>query len=353
MKNFLLEQEQKAQEIAILNEFINSNPDARECKRALAVKMAIENEAYSKITKLLNVCKSYVTTWKQKFEAEGIEGIKLGYQGGKSYLTSVQQQEIINWLQTRDYWNLDELVTYLDENYGVIYQSKQSYYDLLSLAGISWKKSQKTNPKHNPELVKKKREEILEFISQNQAEIESGDLVIFFIDECHLHGDDVCGYTWGQKKIRIEIPIKNIKDRQTYYGALDYQTKEFIVCEYDQGNSENTIDFIKHLQSQRPGKRIALIWDGAKYHQSAEMKEFLSSVNDDKEPEKWLIHCILFAPNAPEQNPVEDVWLRAKNFLRKFWHLCKSFSIIKWLFKFFTNHQTFDFPKLLHYVPCS
>jgi hypothetical protein len=55
---------------------------------------------------------------------------------------------------------------------------------------------------------------------------------------------------------------------------------------------------------------------------------------------------------ALEQNPVEDVWLQAKNFLRKYWHLCKSFSVIKWLFKFFTHHQKFDFPKLHQYAPC-
>ena len=58
-------------------------------------------------------------------------------------------------LQTKKYWNLDELVAYLDEKYAVIYQSKQSYYELLSAAGISWNSSQKVNPKANPELVKK------------------------------------------------------------------------------------------------------------------------------------------------------------------------------------------------------
>lgn len=78
-------------------------------------------------------------------------------------------------------------------------------------------------------------------------------------------------------------------------------------------------------------------------HKSDEIKEFLASVNDRNEPEQWLITCILFAPNAPEQNPVEDVWLQAKNFLRKFWTLCKSFSGVKWLLKFFTNHS-FDQP---------
>jgi hypothetical protein len=85
------------------------------------------------------------------------------------------------------------------------------------------------NPKHEPELVKKKREEIQDYIGENQAEIEAEQLVVLFVDECHLLGDDGCGYVWGPTDMRIEIPIKNLKDRQTYYGALNYQTKEFIV----------------------------------------------------------------------------------------------------------------------------
>jgi len=175
-------------------------------------------------------------------------------------------------------------VNYLDEQYGVIYQSKQSYYDLLSAAGISWKKSQKLNPNYNPELVKKKREEIIEFLRRNQAEIEAGRLIVFFIDECHLLGNDVCGYVWGKTDIRIEIPIKNIKDRQTYFGALNYQTREFTVREYKAGDSDSTIDFIKYLQNKYPGKRIALIWDGASYHKSDDVKTFLATVNQHCEP---------------------------------------------------------------------
>ncbi len=48
------------------------------------------------------------------------------------------------------------------------------------------------------------------------------------IDECHLLWSALLSYTWGITGKRIEIPIKNEKQRQTYYGALDYQTKEFI-----------------------------------------------------------------------------------------------------------------------------
>ena len=132
-----------------------------------------------------------------------------------------------------------------------------------------------------------------------------------------------------------------------------YKPKKIIGQEYPVGNSASTIEFIKHLRSQRSAQRIALIWDGAKYHKSDELKEFLAAVNDGCEPADWSITCILFAPNAPEQNPVEDVWLQTKNFLRKYWHLCKSFAVVKWLFKFFTNQQKFDFPKLHQYTFCS
>ena len=390
MKNFLLEQQQKDEKIAISNQFIGSKPEARELKRALAVKMALQGTPYAKITELVWMHKTCITTWKQKFEAEGIEGIRLGYRGATCYLTPEQRAEVITWLRRRNYWNIDELFSYLDEYYQVIYKSKQSYYQLLSEAKISWKKSQKSNPKHDerliqdkldsphlhsrlllatrgvfkgcpiypeivvdPELLKKKREEIQDFVRRNSDEIEDGRLIVLFVDECHLLGDDVCGYVWGRTDMRIEIPIKNIKSRQTYYGALNYQTQEFILREYSSGDSSNTVKEIQELQNLHPAKRIALIWDGASYHKSDEIKEFLASVNQSQSPEQWHITCILFAPNAPEQNPVEDVWLQAKNFLRKFGPLCKSFAVVKWLFKFETNHQKFNFPKLHQYAACS
>lgn len=113
------------------------------------------------------------------------------------------------------------------------------------------------------------------------------------------------------------------------------------------------MSLIKDLQLQLPQQRIVVIGDGASDHKSNQVKEFLATANDGDNPSQWQFTCIVFAPNSPEQNPVEDVWLQAKNFLRKSWHLCKSFRVVKWLFKFFTNHQQFDFPKIKQYMPCS
>jgi putative transposase len=49
--------------------------------------------------------------------------------------------------------------------------------------------------------------------------------------------------------IRIEVPITNEKDRQTYFGALNYQSKEFHVQSHPSGDGKSTVKFIKYLQN--------------------------------------------------------------------------------------------------------
>jgi transposase len=94
---------------------------------------------------------------------------------------------------------------------------------------------------------------------------------------------------------------------------------------------------------------IAVFWDGASYHRSQEVKEFLSSLNQRLDENSWKITCIRFAPNDSKQNPIEDVWLQAKQFIREYYHLCASFRAVKFLFELVTHCQTFDFPKLFTY----
>ena len=186
-------------------------------------------------------------------------------------------------------------------------------------------------------------------LEEHREEIETGKLIVLFVDECHLIWGDICGYVWGKTKSRIEIPIKNEKQRQTYYGAINYRTGKVIIREYAQGNTENTIQFVKYLIQQNKSSKLIIIWDGATYHYSQEFREYLNEVNQGKPEEKWLIRCIKLAPNAPEQNPIEDVWLQGKEMLRRYWNICKNFRIVKWLFEWTITQDSFCFPKLSMY----
>ena len=61
--------------------------------------------------------------------------------------------------------------------------------------------------------------------------------------------------------IRIEVPITNEKDRQTYLGALNYQSKEFHVQSHLSGDGKSTVKFIKYfLQNRYKNRKIILIW---------------------------------------------------------------------------------------------
>ena len=68
------------------------------------------------------------------------------------------------------------------------------------------------------------------------------------------------------------------------------------------------------MQKQRPGNKLAIFWDGATYHNSQEFREYLMTINQDLSEEEWLINCTKFAPNAPEQNRVEDIWQNFQKF---------------------------------------
>jgi transposase len=214
MNNSLIKQQKEYGKMADLVNLIKSNPDSRELKRALAIKISIEGQPDRIITQILGVTKSFIRDWKKAFKEEGIAGIKLGYQGAKGKLTIEQRIEIIEWLKN---------------------------------------------------------------------------------------------------------------------------------------NGESTVKFVQNLQRRYQNKKIILIWDGASYHRFGEFREYLAQINQEKSPDNLEITCILFAPNASQQNPVEDVWLQGKNFLRKYWYLCKSFWAVKKLFELFYDCSKFDFHKIDRY----
>lgn len=139
-----------------LKAFIQSNPDARELKRAVAVQMFLKGFKHREISESLGVSSGFISKWTQRYEESGVSGLQLGYLGSVGHLKPEQRQEVIAWLQRKNYWNLAELQGHIEQEYEVKFDSKQSYYTLFAQAGISWKKTQKCNPKADPELVEKK-----------------------------------------------------------------------------------------------------------------------------------------------------------------------------------------------------
>ncbi len=126
-----------------LDDIIDS-PASLEIKRALAVKMIMCDLKPKEISLLLNVSEGFVSKWKVIYEDKGAQGLRLNYTGGKGFLTKTQRLEILLHLK--------------DEPH--VYQSSQSYYDLLKEGGLSWHQTQAFNPKRDEVEVLLKRQEL-------------------------------------------------------------------------------------------------------------------------------------------------------------------------------------------------
>ncbi len=178
-------------------------------------------------------------------------------------------------------------------------------------------------------MLQKKQIETL--LASHKAEIEAGLVRVLLIDECHLlWGDKTC-YVWGKTDTEIAIGVVNERDKQTYYGAVDYFEGKLLLKADNAGNSNNTIDYLRYLLNQSPNQRLLLFWDGASYHRSHLVQDFLGEINQGLSQDQWIFHCIRFAPNCPSQNPIEDIWLQAKTWVRRFCALIPTFSHLKWM----------------------
>ena len=199
-----MENQERDREIQELDELIKSNPDSRELKRALAVKMALQGWGYEMIVKVLNVSKSFITKWKKRFKEGGLEAIKLSYKGSKGYLSDPEKQAVIAWLQQQESWDLSELKCYLIEQYDVVFKSPASYYSLLAEAKITWQKAEKKNPRKEPEVVKKRNQEMQFILEKLMPKIKAGEVVVYALDEVHLLEGSLSSPFMGRQQRKIK-----------------------------------------------------------------------------------------------------------------------------------------------------
>jgi len=143
-----------------LDEIINEATEAREVKRAVSVKMGQQGFSSAQICQVLNVSPQYVSKWKRQYEAEGAVALRLGHRGSEGYLGEEQRQEIVQWIGVHETLTVEAVRDHVEERYGVVYQSKQSYYELLEASGMSYHRSEKVNPKRDEAQVRVRREEI-------------------------------------------------------------------------------------------------------------------------------------------------------------------------------------------------
>jgi len=160
----------------------------------------------------------------------------------------------------------------------------------------------------------------------------------------------VCGYGWGKTTERLSVTVSNAKDRQSYFGALNGKTRQLLLQPAPKADSAATVAFLKQLREHYCNKQVWVIWDNASYHTSQLVKGYLQEVNGQLPQEHWPLTLIGLATNAPEQNPIEQVWLDGKTKLRKQTALT-TFAQVKKYFAESISRATYNYEKFKWYFP--
>jgi transposase len=92
-----------------LQDFVSNSRDVREWKRGEAIKQRLLGLSYQEIEERLGVSTSFIAKSKKKYLERGVAGLKLRYQGSKSYLMPEEKAEIKEWLEPRERRNTSEL----------------------------------------------------------------------------------------------------------------------------------------------------------------------------------------------------------------------------------------------------
>ena len=138
----------------------------------------------------------------------------------------------------------------------------------------------------------------------------------------------------------------NEREGVTIYGSINYKTHKTVVREYKAGNGENTVDYVEYLRMLSGYENILLLWDSASYHKNGEMKKYLEKINRGLDEKDWRVTCLPLARYAPDQNPVEDIWLNGKNGIRQKFSENKTFRAVKECFMQRIRNYQFSFDKL-------
>lgn len=136
-----------------------------------------------------------------------------------------------------------------------------------------------------------------------------------------------------------------LKERQSFYGALDARTGEMHLMPYPTAEQAATTDFLSELRYRYPHKKLTICWDNASWHQGSEVCAYLDKVQGHLPPEAWPLTLMHFAPHDPTQNPIEEVWRQGKFAIQQLRLAATHFREVIAAFEAHIERQLFAFPK--------
>jgi transposase len=184
----------------------------------------------------------------------------------------------------------------LEQEFGVL-MGLQTVYDLLHRIGYSSLMPRPQHEQANPEVQAFFKEIVVEQIDAIAAAHSDKEIRIYFEDEARFGQKGTITRVWAPKGSRPRA-VRQLRYTSLYVlVAVCMTTGMTSAMIMPNLNAEVLNLFLEQMSRELPaGVHAVLIWDGAGYHTSQDLKV----------PSN--ISVILLPPYSPELNPVENLW---------------------------------------------
>jgi transposase len=305
------------EEVAILQTYSTTSPIGLLRQKAQAVLLRFREVKIGDIAFSSGSSYRTVERWLKDFSllrlASIFSGLVDNENAGK--LTRVQKEEIRKTLQQppsssglpKEFWDVPTLKDYVKAEFGVVYESRQSYHFLLKFSQLSFKYPTRFSVRRNEKLIKRRmktvRKEIVWYLT-NPA------WAVFCADETRIMLEALTRRAWLRMGEKTILRVNRSREAQNYLGLLNQKTFRCHLYRIARGKQEEIVRaLVIHLRYY-PQKKICILWDNATCHRGKLLRQELKRGGLLER-----VHLINFPPYAPDMNPIEHVWKSGKETL--------------------------------------
>lgn len=167
----------------------------------------------------------------------------------------------------------------------------------LRRQGLTWKKARKLLGRADPERRRAFLDEGRDLLAGTQRDRH----LLVYLDEAHVHHDADLGRGWAERGRRLWVASRSprLSERTTLYGLYLYNEGEVRLWPYDRADGANTVDALRRLRAEWPGRELVLVWDGAPWHRAVAVREAAEALG---------IRLVRLPAYSPDLMPVEALW---------------------------------------------
>lgn len=270
----------------------------RLARRANALVLLDDGMNCNAVARVLLLDDDTIRTWYRLYQEDGIEGLAgFGYEGGACRLSETQQVALKAWITETLPRTTGEVGAWIEQAFGVAYQSRSGLVVLLHRLGMEHRKPTAISRKLDPA---KQAAFIVAY--ENLLNQLGDDEAVLFADAVHpTHGVRPVG-CWAPKDCKPAVTQTSGRQRLNIHGAIDLETGRTAMLEVPVVDAASTIMLLLAIEAMYPGKRLLHVFlDNARLHHARLVQAWLAQPG-------CRIRLHFVPPYCPHLNPIERLW---------------------------------------------